>query len=235
MVVAAIAVLLAGCSVSTRDVVDEARARGGGLSGELVAVAAGAVAEDQGVDSVALRSVTVVFTRVVLEVGVPADDVDDPDAGDDAEAEGDDGAADDFGLDTEVPESGLAGLAGVEEVVVYEYGTSDRFGGDGLAGPRDVALSITGKPLGPSLFTLTQAGVERFDDMVATALREADLDGGYAAGATIARPPGGGEPQTVVTVTNGGGGGDESDGDESDGDDVRVTLGPDGRVLEVVA
>lgn len=217
---AAVAVLLAGCSVSSRDVVDEARARGGGLSGELVAVAAGAVAEDQGVDSVALRSVTVVFTRVVLEVGVPADD-----------AEGDGGAADDFDLDPEVPEIGLAGLAGVEEVVVYEYGTSDRFGGSGLTGPRDVALSITGQPLGPSLFTLTQAGAERFDAMVATALREADLDGGYAAGATIARPAGGGDPQTVVTVTDGAGGGDDGDG----GGDVRVTLGPDGRVLEVAA
>jgi hypothetical protein len=214
---AALAVVLAGCSVSSRDVVDEAQARGGGLSGELVAVAAGAVAEDQGVDAAALRSVTVAFTRVVLEVGVPADDPDDT-----ADA------ADDFDLDAEVPEGGLAGVAGVEEVVVYEYGTSGRFGGNGLTGPRDVALSITGEPLGPSLFTLAQAGAERFDDMVATALREAGLDGGYAAGATIARPAGGGDPQTVIIVTNGGGGGESGDG-------VRVTLGPDGRVLEVVA
>jgi hypothetical protein len=187
---AAVAVLAAGCSVSSRDVVEEAQARGGGLSGELVAVAVGAVAEDQDVDTVALRSVTVVFTRVVLEVGVPAEE----------------------------------GLAAVEAVEVYEYGTSGRFGGRGLSGPQDVDLPVTGAPLAPTLFTLAQAGVERFDAMVATALREAGLDGAHASVATIARPGGGGEPQTVVTVTDGDGA----------GDDVQVTLGPDGTVLEVV-
>lgn len=220
----ATAVLLAGCSVSSRDVVDEARARGGGLSGELVVDAVDAVAERQGTDSVALRSITVVFTRVALEVGVPPDEAADDEAASEDETTSDDEAeaAEDTG------ESGLVGLAGVEDVVVFEYGSSGRFGGSGLDGPHDIALSNTGLALGPSLFTLAQAGVERFDAMVATALQEADLDGGYAAGATIARPAGGGEPLTIVTVTDGGEGGEG-------GDEVRVTLGPDGRVLEVVA
>ncbi|HEY8546422.1 MAG TPA: hypothetical protein VIL36_15290, partial [Acidimicrobiales bacterium] len=186
LAVALAVALAAGCSVSSHDVVEEARARGGGLSGELVAVAVGAVAEDQDVDTPALRSVTVVFTRVILEVAMPAD----------------------------------GGLAGAEEVVAYELGTSGRFGGRGLDGPEEVELPVTGEPLGPSLFTLDQAGVDRFDAMVTTALREADLDGGYAAVATIARPAGGGDPETVVTVTDGR-------------REVDVTFGPDGAVREV--
>lgn len=187
VVTLASAALATGCGASGREIVDEARARGGGLTGDLVVDAVDAVAERQGADTVALRSVTVVFTQVVLEVGVPADG----------------------------SEGGEA-----DEVVVYEYGTSGRFGEHGLAGPRSMVRSSIEAPLGPALFTLEQAGVERFDEMVATALEQADLAGGYATGATIARSPGGGEPRTVVTVTGDG-----------DGGAVDVTLAADGSVV----
>lgn len=194
----ATATLATGCGVSGREIVDESRARGGGLTGDLVVDAVGAVAERQGVDTVALRSVTVVFTQVVLEVGVPAGGAGDAPSAPD----------------------GIEALADVDEVVVYEYGTSGRFGEHGLAGPRSMVGSSIEAPLGPALFTLEQAGVERFDEMVATALEEADLAGAYATGATIARAPGGGGPRTVVTVTG-----------DVDGDAVDVTFAPDGRVV----
>jgi len=202
VVTLATAALATGCGASAREIVDESRERGGGLTADLVVDAVDTVAERQGVDTVALRSVTVVFTQVVLEVGVPADGADDAEAADGAEADA----------------GGIEVLADVDEVVVYEYGTSGRFGEHGLAGPRSMVRSTIEAPLGSTLFTLEQAGVERFDEMVATALAEADLAGGYATGATIARPPGGGEPRTVVTVTG-------------DGDSVDVMLAPDGGVV----
>ena len=73
---AASVLVAAGCGVSEHDIVREARARGGGVTAELVVDAVAAVAERQDVDTVALRSVTVVFTQVVLEVGVPEGDDD---------------------------------------------------------------------------------------------------------------------------------------------------------------
>ena len=191
VVAAAISV---GCVESSREVVREAQARGGGVTAELVTDAVAAVADRQGIDTVELRSVSVAFTQVALEVAVPADEP----ADGDADAEGED----------------------TRDLAAYEYGTSGRFGVHGLGPAQEVMRSSTEAPLSASLFTLEDAGVERLDEMVDASLDAADLDAGYVAGATIARPPAGGAPQTVVAVT---------DGRRT----VDVVLGPDAAVVEV--
>jgi hypothetical protein len=108
-----------------------------------------------------------------------------------------------------------------EDVDAYTFGTSGMFGGGGLDGPEPVTTSATDQPLESSVFTLEQAGVERFDGMVDEALTQADLPGAYATSATIHRPAGSPAPQIEVSVTN-------------DRRSVSVTFAADGTVLEVV-
>lgn len=168
-------------SVTREQFEEESKARGGGLSQDVILDAVVAVADDQGADPVQLRSVSVVASRVSLEARVPGSP---------------------------------------EDLDAYSFGTSGQLGGDGLDGPEPVARSSTETPLESTLFTAQAAGVRRFDEMVDAALAEADLPGGYASGATIARPGGGADPQTAVTVTN-------------VRRTVTVTLSPDATVLGV--
>jgi hypothetical protein len=79
VVAAVVAVPTGGCvgSVTPREVGDEARARGGGLSEEVVFDAVAAVAGRLDVDDPAdlrIQSVTVALAHVVLEVVAPGDD-----------------------------------------------------------------------------------------------------------------------------------------------------------------
>lgn len=141
--------LLAACAGAvTRDELDaERRARGGGISGALIAEAVSA-AEAAGNDSAQLRSVSAAPGRVALELRIVS-----------------------FG---------------------YRDGR--------LFGPTAVKESETGSP--PSaLFTLEEAGIERFDGMVDAAIADAELDGGYAVGAEIRQSAFG--PLTEITVTDG--------------------------------
>jgi hypothetical protein len=115
-------------------------------------------------------------------------------------------------LEVQVPGS-------VEDLDSYRYGTSGMYGGGGLSGPEPVARSFDEAALEGQVFTPEQAGVDRLDEIVDAALREADLPGGYATSATVVRLGGQPDPQTAVVVTN-----------------VRrtltVTFAPDGTVLE---
>lgn len=175
---------LASCvgSVSTEQFNDEVHERGGGLSRHVIVDAVAAVGEDQRVDVVQLRSLSVMPGRVALEVRVPGS---------------------------------------VADVDSYTYGTSGLFGGGGLDGPEPVHTSSTDQPLESAVFTTEAAGVDGFDEVVDAAIAEADLPGGYATGAEIARPGGGAGPTIEVTVTN-------------DRRTVVVTYSPDGTLLEVV-
>lgn len=101
----------------------------------------------------------------------------------------------------------------VEDLDTYSYG------GGGLSGPDPVARSSTEAPLEAQVFTLDEAGIDRFDDMVDQARAEADLPGGWASTASVSRG-GQAEPVISVTVTN-------------VRRTVSVTFSPDGTVLEV--
>jgi hypothetical protein len=109
----------------------------------------------------------------------------------------------------------------LEDVDAYTYGTSGVFGAGGLDGPEPVHTSSTDQPLESAVFTTEEAGLERFDELVDDAIAQADLPGGYATGAEIARPSGtSAGPATRVTVTN-------------ERRTVTVTFAADGTLLEV--
>jgi hypothetical protein len=97
-------------------------------------------------------------------------------------------------LEVQVPGS-------VEDLDSYSYGSSGLYGGGGLDGPDPVARSGSEAPLEAQVFTLDEAGIDRFDAMVDQAIAEADLPGGWASSASVTR----GEqaaPVISVTVTN---------------------------------
>lgn len=108
-----------------------------------------------------------------------------------------------------------------EDVDAYTFGTSGLFGGGGLDGPEPVTTSATDQPLESAVFTVDQAGVERFDRMVDEALTQADLPDSYATSASIRRPEGSLTPIVEVSVTN-------------ERRSVTVKFAPDGTVLEVI-
>jgi len=113
-------------------------------------------------------------------------------------------------VELEVPENHMA---------AYDYAVSATFGSDGTGGPDLVGRDSEGGGDG-QLYGSDDAGLERFDEMVATALEEADLPDGYPEKATITRPEDSEAPRTVVTVVD-------------DHRRVDVHLAPDGSVIEV--
>jgi hypothetical protein len=98
-------------------------------------------------------------------------------------------------MEVQVPDS-------LEDLDSYGYGTSGMYGGGGLSGPDPVARSFDEASLEGQVFSREEAGVDRLDEMVDTAVREADLPGGYATSATVVRLAGQPGPQTSVVVTN---------------------------------
>jgi hypothetical protein len=98
-------------------------------------------------------------------------------------------------MEVQVPRS-------TEDLDSYGYGSSGMYGGGGLSGPEPVARGFDEASLEGQVFTLEDAGAGHLDDSVDTAVREADLPGGYATSATVVRLPGQPGPQTAVTVTN---------------------------------
>lgn len=78
-------------------------------------------------------------------------------------------------------------VPGTENLDAYSFGTSGLYGGRGLDGPRPLTVSADAPPLETQVFLASNAGLDRFDEMVDTALAEASLPGGYVDGATVRR------------------------------------------------
>lgn len=107
-----------------------------------------------------------------------------------------------------------------EELDTYRFGSSGRYGGRGLSGPTPVARGPGDQPLDEQLFDPDTAGFAHFDAMVAEALQAAEVERGWASGATIGRAGDG--AVTTVTVTN-------------ERRTAAVSFAPDGTLLEVAA
>jgi hypothetical protein len=109
-----------------------------------------------------------------------------------------------------------------DELDTYRFGSSGLYGGRGLSGPVPVGRGPNDPPLDDQLFGLETAGSARFDAMVTEALRAAEVERGWASGATIVRSGAGEDVVTTITVTN-------------DRRTATVSFAPDGTLLEVAA
>lgn len=67
-----------------------------------------------------------------------------------------------------------------DQVDSYRYGTSGLYGGGGLSDPTPVAGVGEAPALRRSLFRAERVAFDDFDQVVDTAIEEADLEGGYA-------------------------------------------------------
>ena len=154
--------VLGGCigSISDEDFDRKVQERGGGLSEDLTQEAVAALRDELHGDSVELTLISVMPSRVVMEVRVP-------------------------------------GTA--EDLDQYSYGTSGAHGGVGLDGPEPIPHQ---ESLEGELFRADQVALDDIDEMVDTALAEADLAGGYAEGVSISRPGTGSDLGITVAVKN---------------------------------
>lgn len=107
-----------------------------------------------------------------------------------------------------------------EALDAYHYGTSGLYGGKGLDGPTPVQLSPDGPSLDDQVFPAGSAGLERLNDMVDEARRQADLRGGYVDRVTISRPNDVPDPVINIIVTD-------------QRTTTTVAFAPDGTVVEV--
>jgi len=87
-----------------------------------------------------------------------------------------------------------------DQVDSYRYGTSGLYGGGGLSGPTPVAGVGGAAALRRSLFRPQRVAFDDLDEVVDTAIEEADLQGGYAQTVRVDRSTN--RPIISVNVTS---------------------------------
>ncbi len=87
-----------------------------------------------------------------------------------------------------------------DQVDTYRYGTSGLYGGGGLSAPTPVTGVGGAQALRRSLFRTERVAFDDFDQVVDTAIEEADLEGGYAQTLRVDRATE--RPRISVDVTS---------------------------------